>query len=92
MEMIRVKLIIKGRVQGVWFRDSTRRTAQKLRLSGWVRNLPDGSVEVLVEGPQEPVQKLVDWCRHGPATARVDECCQTPEEYRGEFQTFSIVF
>jgi acylphosphatase len=92
MEMVRMRLVIKGRVQGVWFRDSTRRAAQKLGLSGWVRNLPDGSVEVLMEGPQEQAQKLVAWCRHGPATARVDEIRQTPEEYQGEFQTFSIVF
>jgi acylphosphatase len=92
MEMLRIRLIIKGRVQGVFFRDSTRRAANKLGLFGWVRNLPDGSVEALIEGPQDKVQKLVSWCQHGPATARVDHVQQVVEEYQGELQTFNIVF
>jgi acylphosphatase len=92
MERLRIRLIIKGRVQGVFFRDSTRRAANKLGLFGWVRNLPDGSVETLIEGPQDKVQKLVSWCHHGPTTARVDHVQQVVEEYQGEFQTFNIVF
>ncbi len=67
-----VKLNIKGRVQGVFFRQSTCQEARSLNLSGWVRNNMDGSVEALVEGPDENVQKLIVWCHKGPPSARVD--------------------
>ncbi len=90
MENKRVRLIIKGRVQGVWFRDSTRRQANRLGVSGWVRNLPDGSVEVLAEGPADKVEKLVEWCHEGPPAARVDKVIQDQEAWRGEFDTFEI--
>jgi len=86
----RVRLIIKGRVQGVWFRDSTRRQASRLGVRGWVRNLPDGSVEVLAEGPAQKVDKLVEWCHEGPPAARVDQVIQDQEAWRGEFDSFEI--
>jgi len=63
---VRVHLIIEGRVQGVWFRESTRREAVSLRLSGWVKNLPDGAVEALIEGPGNQVKELISWCHRGP--------------------------
>lgn len=66
-------LWISGQVQGVWFRQSTLQQAQALGdLWGWVRNLPDGRVEVLVAGELEKVKTLVDWCHRGPSTARVE--------------------
>ena len=71
MDNIRVHLIIEGRVQGVWFRESTRREAVSLKLTGWVRNRPDGSVEASIEGPEHLVDRLVSWCRKGPPAARV---------------------
>ncbi|HIC85819.1 MAG TPA: acylphosphatase [Desulfobacterales bacterium] len=86
----RVRLIIKGRVQGVWFRDSTRRQASRLGVRGWVRNLPDGSVEVLAEGPAQKVDKLVEWCHEGPPAARVDQVIHDQEAWRGEFDSFEI--
>lgn len=86
----RVRLIIKGRVQGVWFRDSTRRQASRLGVRGWVRNLPDGSVEVLAEGPAQKVDKLVEWCHEGPPAARVDQVIQDQEAWKGEFDSFEI--
>lgn len=86
----RVRLIIKGRVQGVWFRDSTRRQASRLGVRGWVRNLPDGSVEVLAEGPAQKVDKLVEWCHEGPPAAHVDQVIQDQEAWRGEFDSFEI--
>lgn len=88
----RVRLVIEGRVQGVWFRDSTRREAQALGARGWVKNLPDGAVEVLAEGPAETVQKLVAWCHHGPSYARVTRVRETKETWQGEFDSFDIVF
>lgn len=90
MDNKRVRLIIKGRVQGVWFRDSTRRQASRLGVRGWVRNLPDGSVEVLAEGPAQKVDKLVEWCHEGPPAARVDQVIQDQEAWRGEFDSFEI--
>jgi acylphosphatase len=92
MGNIRVRLIIEGLVQGVWFRDSTRAEAMHFGVCGWVRNRPDGSVEVVAEGLEEGVKRLVAWCRHGPPAARVTRVQESREEWRGEFDSFDIVF
>jgi acylphosphatase len=92
MENIRTHLIIQGRVQGVWFRDSTKREAIRLGLSGWVRNCLDGSVEVVAEGPPDKVKTLIEWCHHGPPAARVINVQEIKEDFTGEFQSFRIVF
>lgn len=92
MDNARVRLIIEGRVQGVWFRDSTRREAVGLGVCGWVKNRPDGAVEVLAEGPEERVKKLGAWCRKGPPAARVTQVREIREEWKGEFTSFDIVF
>ena len=68
----RAQVRVTGRVQGVFFRQATRETAERLGLSGWVRNLPDGSVEALFEGPRPFVEQAVAWCRQGPPRAAVD--------------------
>ncbi len=68
----RVHLLISGRVQGVFYRESTRKEAVELGVRGWVRNLSDGRVEALAEGPPEAVDAFVAWCHEGPAAARVD--------------------
>jgi len=65
-------LHIEGRVQGVWFRESMRREAERLGVTGWVRNLPDGSVEAVVQGTVEAVDALLVWSRTGPPMARVE--------------------
>jgi len=92
MGNIRVRLIVEGRVQGVWFRDSTRTQAKNLGVNGWVKNRSDGSVEVLAEGPEDGVEKLIEWCHEGPSYARVGRVEVTREEWQGEFKTFDIVF
>ena len=69
----RAHLLIGGRVQGVGFRYSTTIEADSLGLSGWVRNLPDGRVEVVAEGPRAVVERLIEWCRQGPRYAWVDK-------------------
>ena len=92
MDNIRVRLFIKGRVQGVWFRDSTRQEARRLGVNGWARNIPDGRVEVLAEGPLDKVRRLIDWCHQGPPLARVDRVEESSEEWTGEFNSFNIVF
>jgi acylphosphatase len=64
---------VRGRVQGVFFRAEARSRAESLGLGGWVRNMPDGSVEACFEGDPERVESMVEWCRRGPNGARVDE-------------------
>lgn len=66
-----LNLKIHGRVQGVWYRESMRREAESLGITGWVKNAMDGSVEAHVEGAPEAVQALVAWCRRGPPAAHV---------------------
>ncbi|MBN2060399.1 MAG: acylphosphatase [Deltaproteobacteria bacterium] len=89
---IRVRLIIEGRVQGVWFRDSTRTEARRLGVRGWVKNLPDGNVEALAEGPEDKVEEFIRYCRQGPPHARVTHVDEIREEWTGEFVSFNIVF
>ena len=90
MENGRVHLIIKGYVQGVFFRASTRDTALRLRLTGWVRNLSDGNVEAVFEGPVEKLTQAVEWCRRGPAGARVIEVEEEWGDYKGEYNSFDV--
>ena len=92
MNNIRVRLIIEGRVQGVCFRDYTRRKATGLGVCGWVKNRPDWTVEALAEGPEERVKRFVAWCHHGPSAARVSRVQETEERWQGEFDSFDIVF
>lgn len=66
-----LRAIVSGRVQGVWFRGWTEREAKKRGLDGWVRNLPDGTVEALFSGPADAVEAMVDACWQGPPAARV---------------------
>lgn len=65
------RVVISGHVQGVFFRDRTRREAHRRGVAGWVRNCPDGTVEAWLEGPPEAVDELVAWCRQGPRHATV---------------------
>lgn len=92
MSKSRVKLLIKGIVQGVNFRYYTQREAQKRGVTGWVRNLADGSVAAVFEGEEGDVEEMVQWCRQGPPGARVNELVVQPEEYRGDYSSFSIKF
>ncbi len=92
MGNMRVRMVIEGRVQGVWFRDSTRREAESLGVAGWVKNRSDGAVEVVAEGAQDAVKKLISWCHHGPSYASVTRVHATEEPWQGDFDSFSIVF
>ena len=87
--VVRYRVLISGRVQGVFFRDTCRRLAQENDVSGWVRNLPDGRVEAVFEGSPANVARLVDWSRHGPRLAQVDDVAVQPEPPEG-LTTFQI--
>ena len=87
---IRAHLFISGRVQGVWYRDSTRKHADELGLTGWVRNCESGEVEVVVEGADATIDKLISWCRTGPTLARVTDVRIDFEDYSGEFVGFRV--
>lgn len=69
--MVQVRVIVSGRVQGVWFRQSTADVARSLGLAGWVRNLGTGQVEAAFEGEEETVERMIEWCRRGPPRAAV---------------------
>lgn len=86
----RARLLISGRVQGVWYRDSTKQQADNLRLTGWVRNCESGQVEVVVEGADSAIDELIAWCRTGPSMARVTDIRIDFDDYRGEFVGFRV--
>lgn len=82
--MTRVRVRVRGRVQGVFFRAEARARAESLGVAGWIRNAGDGSVEAVFEGDDEQVESLLAWCRRGPAGAHVDEVEAVREEPAGE--------
>jgi acylphosphatase len=88
----RLHVMISGRVQGVFFRASSRDAARERGLLGWVRNLPDGRVEALFEGPEEELAAMLEWCRHGPPGALPESVEATGEDFRGEFEDFRITY
>ncbi|NCO52968.1 MAG: acylphosphatase [Deltaproteobacteria bacterium] len=83
-------LLISGRVQGVCFRHSTRKTALQNGVTGWVRNLPDGRVEAWLEGEEPAIDATLRWCYQGPEMARVDDVQMEEKPASGEFDDFSI--
>lgn len=87
----RARILISGRVQGVFYRDHTRRWAISMGLSGWVRNLPDGRVEALIEGEKEKIQDLEGKLREGPPLSHVLSIHTEWEEFEGEFSDFRIL-
>lgn len=88
--MVRARLLISGRVQGVFFRASCRDEAALRGLSGWVRNLPDGRVEALLQGTREKVEDMIRWCYRGPSGARVSAIDVTYEETAEDQAGFRI--
>lgn len=86
----RIDARIHGKVQGVFYRANTREKAQGLGLDGWVKNLPDGTVRLVAEGPRADLEALVDWTHEGSPAARVDEVDVDWDEATGEFSGFHI--
>ena len=90
MVLKRIHIFVTGRVQGVFFRQSTRVMAIKNNVNGWVRNLDDGRVEIVAEGENQDIDNLADWCKTGPANSRVDEFELSEENSAGEFENFEV--
>ena len=90
MAVVRFHLFISGRVQGVFYRRDARREAMRLGLTGWVRNLPDRRVEVMVEGEDVRVEEFIRWCWEGPAMAIVRGIEKIEESPTGEFEAFTV--
>lgn len=90
MALKQVHLTVKGRVQGVFFRASTQREAKRLGLTGWVRNRPDGAVEMCVEGEEDSLKEMIAWAHRGPSAARVDKVDVRYKSYVGELSEFKI--
>lgn len=90
MTQKRVRVLVSGRVQGVFYRETLRRRVAELGVSGWVKNLPDGRVEAVFEGEEEAVREAVDCAREGPPFARVSELVATAEPVSGEPGPFEV--
>ncbi|MFL6308818.1 MAG: acylphosphatase [Nitrososphaera sp.] len=86
----RAHVFIRGKVQGVYFRQNTKQVATKHKVNGWVRNLLDGRVEAIFEGDSIDVNKVIEWCHVGPPNSIVDDVEVRLEKYNDEFASFTI--
>jgi acylphosphatase len=89
-DLAQVRVVVDGRVQGVFFRAAAAREARGLGLSGWVRNLPNGQVEIVAEGERKTLEMLVAWAPQGPPAARVTDVEVEWSEYVGKFSGFEV--
>ena len=88
----RVRLLVSGNVQGVFFRQALKVVAKKNNVSGWVRNLKDRRVEAVFEGDSKSTNSVIEWTRVGPANSRVDDIKVINEEFENEFLTFDVLY
>ena len=91
MALKQLQVIVRGRVQGVYFRASTQREARRLGLVGWVKNRSDGSVEIVAEGEEVAIRELYGWAQKGPSAARVDRVETRWRSYTGDHADFRII-
>ncbi len=89
---VRAHVFVSGRVQGVFFRQTTRQKAQSFGVKGWVKNLPDGRVEAVFEGEENAIKELVDFSRKGPRGALVTDFSVDWEPFAEEFDNFEIAY
>ena len=87
-----IHIFVTGRVQGVFFRQSTKVMAIKNNVKGWVRNLDDGRVEIVAQGETQDIDNLAHWCKTGPANSRVDEFELSEENVTDEFENFEVKY
>ena len=91
-KLVRAKAVITGKVQGVYFRAETQRAAKQRKISGWVRNRSNGTVEALFEGDEPSVKAMLEWCWQGSPFSRVQDVDVTWEPYVGDLDRFDVVF
>ena len=89
---IRAHVFVTGKVQGVYYRQNTMETAKAHGVTGWVRNLPDSSVEAIFEGDESGVKLVIEWCKKGPPKAQVENVDSSFENFTGEFSDFTISY
>jgi acylphosphatase len=89
---IRRHVLVKGAVQGVFFRIKVQSLANGLGITGWIKNLPDGDVEAVFEGGESLVVKMVKFCKKGPIGSKVEEIVIKEEKFTGEFKDFKIIY
>ena len=89
-DVVRRRVVVRGEVQGVFFRDSTQKRAESRGVAGWARNREDGSVEAVFEGPADAVEAMVEWCRSGPSRADVEDMHVSVEEDSDGFEGFEV--
>jgi len=92
MSKQRIRIFVSGKVQGVFFRQALKVMAKKNNVTGWVKNLPDGRVEAVLEGELEDVGRLIEWSHGGPANARVEDVEIVNEKFSGEFTQFDVLY
>ncbi|MCX8188177.1 MAG: acylphosphatase [Nitrososphaeria archaeon] len=91
-KLVSANIYVSGIVQGVFFRAYTRSKARSLGITGWVKNLPDGRVQIFAEGEEDSIKKLIDWCKVGPPHAVVEDVKVEWLEYCGKYRTFDIIY
>jgi len=91
MEKVRIHVYISGYVQGVFFRSNTKDMAERFNLTGWVKNLPDGRVEVMAEGEKDKIEEFIRFLKRGPSFSRVEDVEIKIEKFSDEFDGFSII-
>jgi len=91
-ENVRARVVISGRVQGVFFRVETKHAADRYGVFGWVKNQRNGTVAALFEGNKEKVDSIIEWCKEGPPIAKVHSVDVEWEDYKGEFDIFEITY
>ena len=92
MSSKRIRIIVAGKVQGVFFRQALKVMAKKNDVFGWVKNLKDGRVEAVLEGDEDKVSRLVEWSHGGPANARVEDVEIHNEKFSDEFSKFDVLY
>ena len=88
----RIRIIVTGKVQGVFFRQSLKFKAKQNEIFGWVKNLKDGRVEAILEGDEEKINRIIEWAHGGPANARVEDVEIQNEKFIGEFSKFDVLY
>lgn len=92
LKKVRAHVIIAGRVQGIFYRVSAKKMADKIGVKGWIRNLPDGRVEAVFEGDEDAVKRMISWCWVGPPGAKVINIDVEWEEYLEEYKDFRVLY